>query len=155
MPIPNLVGTVLFAGVVPTLTEPSSQLDWLTSYGWLVGLVALGMLALAFTNYRYVLGYFALGMLYWLGVEGLQWLCVTLIPTLTDTQGYVFAIGLTLIPIIGVLAWLPSLATAKAHTLAEQSNDYQRLGAGRRPFILEKDTDFHQQYVSHTLITDK
>ena len=56
------------------LAATSLTSNWL----FLIVLVTVGMLAIAFTPYRFVLGYFMLGMVYWISVEGLHWAVVTL-----------------------------------------------------------------------------
>ena len=65
MPTPNIAVNLLLVGVTSTLANDSTASNWLMSYGWLIGLIIVGMIGLALTNYRYLLGYFALGMVYW------------------------------------------------------------------------------------------
>ena len=82
------------------LAATSLTVNWL----FLIALVTVGMLAIAFTPYRFVLGYFMLGMVYWILVEGLHWVVVN-ISSLTGTDAYVAAIGLSMIPIVIALNW--------------------------------------------------
>ena len=71
---------------------------------WVIGVVMLAILALGFTRYRYVLGYFVLGMLYWLAVEGVQWL-LSEIFALESPASYVAAIGFSMLPVLVILVW--------------------------------------------------
>ena len=84
------------------LAATSLTFNWL----FLIVLVTVGMLAIAFTPYRFVLGYFMLGMVYWISVEGLHWAVVTL-SSLTGTDAYVAAIGLSMITLVIALNGKP------------------------------------------------
>ena len=111
------------------------------------------MLAIAFTPYRFVLGYFMLGMVYWISVEGLHWAVVTL-SSLTGTDAYVAAIGLSMIPIVIALNAKPKFnkAVSQATTNQAMLKSSVQMSAGHRPVVLEKDTDFHQNFVRHASV---
>ena len=158
MPTPNIAVNLLLVGVTSTLANDSTASNWLMSYGWLIGLIIIGMIGLALTNYRYLLGYFALGMVYWLGIEALHWLVVNIMPDMGMTNSYVMAIGMSLLPILGLVIWQPKQLLMRKTTPQPSSHYTQqphRFGAGHRPFVLEKDTDFNQHYIRHASITDK
>ena len=131
-------------------TAAVSELGFSTSTLWLIG-VAIGLMGLAFTTYRFVVGYFLAGMLYWLWVEGLHWLVIAIAPRLEVTDSYVLAVALSLLPLMGLLARHSRVTRSK---LAAQSQTTARLAAGQRRFILEKDTNFYQQFVRHSSVTE-
>ncbi|MGL5253309.1 MAG: hypothetical protein ACRC7U_09270 [Moraxella sp.] len=114
---------------------------------WVIGVVMLAILALGFTRYRYVLGYFVLGMLYWLAVEGVQWL-LSEIFALESPASYVAAIGFSMLPVLVILVWQP-----KPRSTSASANLLPR-HAGHRPVVLEKDTDFNQKFVRHSAVFD-
>ena len=133
------------------LAATSLTFNWL----FLIVLVTVGMLAIAFTPYRFVLGYFMLGMVYWISVEGLHWTVVTL-SSLTGTDAYVAAIGLSMIPIVIELNGKPRFNKAASQATTNQTmlKSSVQMSAGHRPVVLEKDTDFHQNFVRHASVFD-
>lgn len=137
----------MFISASVLLAATSLTSNWLL----LIALVTLGMLAIAFTPYRFVLGYFMLGMAYWVFVEGLHWGVVNAL-SLTGTDAYVVAIGLSMIPILIALNWRPTFTRRHTKQVILKSSVQQ--SAGQRPVILEKDTNFHQHYVRHASVFD-
>lgn len=134
-----------------------------TQFYAVLAVAILGMLALLFTSYRKVVGYFLTGMAYWLMVEGLAW-GLRASFSLESLNSYVFAVGLSFIPIMMLLIWvenrqetltfslpktLPKLNKAK--TTATRPSI---LMAGQRPFMLEQDTDFCQHFIRHSPVFD-
>ena len=135
----------MFISASILLAATSLTVNWL----FLIALVTVGMLAIAFTPYRFVLGYFILGMVYWIAVEGLHWMVVNA-SSLTGTDAYVVAIGLSMIPIVFALNWKPTYTKSRAKPMSIKSSVQQ--SAGHRPVVLEKDTDFHQNFVRHASV---
>lgn len=133
---------------------------WLTMTG-------VAMLALLFTSYRYVVGYFLAGMLYWLGIEVVHWL-VTVVSPLSSFHAYILAVALSLIPIMLMLAVKDNLLSLKPFNLRVVGRFFRPISqllyrpktptqampriAGQKPFILEQDTDFTQQFVCHSSV---
>lgn len=137
----------MFISASLLLAATSLTFNWLL----LIVLVTVGMLAIAFTPYRFVLGYFMLGMVYWIAVEGLHWTVVQ-VSSLTGTEAYVAAVGLSMIPLILALSWKPTYRKGQNQQAILKSSVQQ--SAGHRPVVLEQDTDFHQNFVRHTSVFD-
>lgn len=128
--------------------------------------LVVGLLALAFTSYRFVVGYLLAGMLYWLWVEGIHWLVVAVVPALAVSDSYILSVAVSLLPLMVVLARQPrsvrmngkQVDSNQAQTRSTSSlypEPTMRLAAGQRPFVLEKDTDFYQHFVRHTAVTER
>lgn len=137
---------------------------------WLwVMVTCIGLVALLFTQYRYVVGYFLAGMLYWLGIEGMQWL-LTAISSLNDFHAYILAIALSLIPVMLALAVKDNLISRQNFNIQLQLQRFSQFvksltrskaptrpslrTAGQKPFTLEEDTDFAQHFIRHTPVFD-
>lgn len=146
--------------VILTVSTINNVEFWLTMIG-------LAMLALLFTSYRYVVGYFLAGMLYWLGIEALHWL-VMAISSLASFHAYILAVALSLIPIMLMLAVKDNLLSLKRFNLSVVGRICKRFFqllyrpkaprqampriAGQKPFVLEQDTNFTQQFVCHSSV---
>lgn len=136
------------------------------------------MAGLLFTPYRYVLGYFLSGMGYWLMIEGLQWLVMSL-SSLSLLSSYACAIGLSLIPMMVLLAKFDevSASTAQVNLTRLLFNKFLNFStrvsgwgkalfnrknppvltptiAGQRPLDIFKDTDYSQQFIQHSPVFD-
>ncbi len=113
--------------------------------------LVLGLIALAFTSYRFVVGYFFAGMIYWLLVEGLHWVISQFATDWAATDTYTLAVACSLLPLVGLLV----VASRKRTTASTNLPTNPRLVAGNRPYMIEKDTDFYQHCVRHTSVTEK
>lgn len=162
----SLPASVFLSAPVTTSVDEASKMLLLLA----CTAMALVVLGVWWTRYRYVLAYFVAGMAYWLVVEGVHW-GVVRASSLADTPAYVLALAITFVP----LAWSVSLPTAdmtlpsrsrkprrRKHTLPFIGllKRWQRRARplpqhiGERPILLKKDTQFYQRVIRHRPVMD-
>lgn len=133
-----------------------------TSFYAVLTVAILGMIALLFTSYRKVVGYFLAGMAYWLVVEGLAW-GLRASFSLETLNSYVFAVGLSFVPIMMLLTWAENRQNNFTFSLPKTKKIIPAnprptrpsiLMAGQRPFLMEQDTDFSQHFIRHSPVFD-
>lgn len=133
-----------------------------TSFYAVLTVAILGMIALLFTSYRKVVGYFLAGMAYWLMVEGLAW-GLRASFSLETLNSYVFAVGLSFVPIMMLLTWAENRQNKFTFSLPKMKKTIPAnprptrpsiLMAGQRPFLMEQDTDFSQHFIRHSPVFD-
>lgn len=133
-----------------------------TSFYAVLAVAILGMIALLFTSYRKVVGYFLAGMAYWLVVEGLAW-GLRASFSLETLNSYVFAVGLSFVPIMMLLTWAENRQNNFTFSLPKTKKTIPAnarptrpsiLMAGQRPFLMEQDTDFSQHFIRHSPVFD-
>ncbi len=85
----------------------------------------------------------------------LFWKDVTL-SSLTGTDTYVAAIGLSMIPIVIALNGKPKFNKAASQAATNQAmlKSSVQMSAGHRPVVLEIYTAFHQNFVRHASVFD-
>lgn len=107
-----------------------------------------GVVALAFSNYRYLLGYFALGFLCCFWLESMHQL-VVFATSLTGIHSYMLASVLAILPFIARFALEKPIFYRFGKKILKHHAKPTRM-AGARPYNLERDTSFYQHFVRHT-----